>query len=206
MYHGFLTAALARARLRPTTSMSRQLLGGLAVASLLVAGSTAQGEQPAPTPAQRKSNPATGAAVTRAGNAGVAAATTGAPAVDPASLRRRREAIAHLLEGTLAYRTAIDNGAPKLLETKFAGPFEYRTFFSGLETVYCASAKIPFWLIPDTRVAVIRVERGENGSERIRATVGLNNTPRECLLAKYGPFPELELARQKRRQAMGKAD
>jgi hypothetical protein len=205
VYHGFLTAALAMVRSWPTTSMSRRMLGGLAVASLLVAGSAARGGQPPPT-AQRKSNPEMGSPVTRAGSAGSATATAGAPAVDPASLRRRREAIAHLLEGTLAYRTAIDNGAPKLLETKFAGPFEYPTFFSGPETVYCASAKIPFWLIPDTRVAVIRVERGENGSERIRASVGLNNTPRECLLAKYGPFPELELARQKRRQALGKAD
>jgi hypothetical protein len=207
MYHGFLTAALAMARMWPTTSMSRRLLSGLAVASLLVAGSAARGGQPPPMTAQRKSNPEMGSPVTHAGSAGSAVATAaGAPPVDPASLRRRREAIAHLLEGTLAYRTAIDNGAPKLLETKFAGPFEYPTFFSGPETVYCASAKIPFWLIPDTRVAVIRVERAENGSERIRATVGLNNTPRECRLAKYGPFPELELARQKRRQALGKAD
>ena len=206
MYHGFLTAALAMGRLRPTTSMTRRLLSGMAVASLLVAGSAARGEQPPPTTAQRKSNPQIGSTVPRAGSAGSAAATAGAPAVDPASLRRRREAIANLLEGTLAYRTAIDNGAPKLLETKFAGPFENKTFLSGPETVYCASAKIPFWLIPATRVAVIRVEPGENGLERIKASVGLTNTPRECLLAKYGPFPELELARQKRRQAMGKAD
>jgi hypothetical protein len=207
VYHGFLTAPLAMARLWPTTSMGGRLLSGLAVASLLVAGSAAWGgQQPPPTTAQRKSNPEMGSTVTRAGSAGSAAATAGTPAVDPVSLRRRREAIAHLLEGTLAYRTAIDNGAPKLLETQFAGPFENRTFFSGPETVYCASAKINFWLIPATRVAVIRVEGGENGSERIRATVGLNNTPSECLLAKYGPFPELELARQKRRQALGKAD
>ena len=106
------------ARLWPTTSMGGRLLSGLAVASLLVAGSAAWGgQQPPPTTAQRKSNPEMGSTVTRAGSAGSAAATAGTPAVDPVSLRRRREAIAHLLEGTLAYRTAIDNGAPKLLET-----------------------------------------------------------------------------------------
>jgi hypothetical protein len=36
---------------------------------------------------------------------------------------------------------------------------------------------------------------------------GLNDPPiRECKKALYGPFPELEVAREKRRQALGKAD
>jgi hypothetical protein len=138
-------------------------------------------------------------------------ATPGAvagPRPSSPSIQRRRDAIARLLEAHILFRTYLDDGAPKLSNTKFAGPFEYKggLFSQADAVVYCAYAKLELWPIPDERTAAIRVEVNPDGSERLNATIGIKRPPAECLRAKYEPFPELTLSRQKRRQALGKAD
>jgi hypothetical protein len=126
-----------------------------------------------------------------------------APPADSALLQRRREAIAHALEANIHFRTLLDNGAPKLVEAKIRGPFEQSGgLFGHRETAYCVSAKLVLWPIPDVRTAVIRVDTSQPGVERLKITNFLNLG--ECRLA--GPFSELELARHKRRQALGKTD
>jgi hypothetical protein len=91
------------------------------------------------------------------------------PATDPASMQRRRQRIASLLEANLAYRGIIDGGAPKLAKAKFAGPFEIGgSIFHARETVYCASAEIvpPIpWPLHQIRTAVVRSHRGEDPSQ-----------------------------------------
>ena len=178
--------------------VKQRVLCGLAIACLLWMGNVARCETA--SPATQKPGATTPSATAHAGTASAPGSSTGAPVS-----RNLREAMAQLLEASLAYRTAMDSGAPKLLAAQFAGPLQKRmNLFASPQTVYCASAKIDIWPFPYERTAVLLVEPGENGQERIRATIGMNNTPFACRLVKYGPFPELEAARQKRRQALGK--
>ena len=51
---------------------------------------------------------------------------------------------------------------------------------------------------------MVHFEPGESGREKMEFRVAMNDTPKECMLAKYGPFPEIELAREQRRQKLGK--
>lgn len=127
-------------------------------------------------------------------------------AADPVPLQRRREAIARVLEEHLGYRTWLDDGAPRLSEAKFSGPFEYGggPFEPQRITIYCVSAKLELPLIPTTRVTVVHFEPGEGGREKMEFRVAMNHTPKGCMLAKYGPFPEIERVREQRRQKMGK--
>jgi hypothetical protein len=63
---------------------------------------------------------------------------------DPALLKRRREAIARMLEQNIAYRGILDDGVPRLVEVQLGGPFEYvrrKNLFSSeiiTPTHYCA--------------------------------------------------------------------
>jgi hypothetical protein len=132
-----------------------------------------------------------------------------APGGKPASAqapRALREAIAKMLEPSLAFRTYLDDGAPKLLETKFAGPIQKSTdLFRSPETIYCVSAKLDIFPFPTERVAILKVVTGQDGKTVIGSRTGLNNTPFGCrLLSKeYGPFPEMDALRRRRREAMG---
>ncbi len=132
-------------------------------------------------------------------------AVAASTAADP-SLPRRREAIARVLEDHWGYRSLWDDGAPPLSEAKFSGPFEYGggLFESKRMTIYCVSAKLEVPLIPQTRVTMVHFEPGDGGREKMEFVVGMNNIPRACMLAKYEPFPELERAREQRRQKLGK--
>ncbi len=203
------------ARVSVTLPKTRGALGTMAAISLLLAGSAAKCEpspppnpKPPPAVAKKKSGPADAPAA-KPREAGAAGAAAGAPAVDPALVKRRREAIAQMLEANSAYRGWPDDGASKLVNAKFAGPFVANVgglFTPRMETVYCAAATMVYGPFSNERTAVILIRPAPNGQERIWARVGLNYTPKECVVAKYGPFPEMELARQKRRQALGKKD
>ena len=129
--------------------------------------------------------------------------------MDNASVQRRREQVAAMLEKHIGYRGLIDDGAPRLLNAKFAGPFEIGgNIFYARETVYCASAEIESpipWPVPAVRTALLRIKRTDSG-EVVRAEIGANSAPTGCAFAKYGPFPELERTRARRREAMGKSN
>jgi len=144
-----------------------------------------------PLTADQTSPPKAEPAAAQAATAQPVAWSNAAVAADPAVLQRRRQIIAENVEVSSAYRTIV---WVQLINAKLAGPFEW-----GGQTIYCASAQL--WsAIGVVRVTVIRVERSSDGSERLTgATGGLF----ECTNANYGPFPELEEARAKRRKRLG---
>jgi hypothetical protein len=198
----------------------------LLAASMVAASSTpslAGDEKPAPKKGLAKA-PVAGAKSAKAPVAGAKSAKTpvtgaksttapaGVVAAVPDAVQRRRRAIAEMLEGNLYFRGLVDDGAPKLAEPKFAGPFDFTrktSLFSSTtvtETLYCVSAGVKWSFVPTVyRTAVIRVVKVAEG-ERLRATIGLNYPPFECNRAEYKPYPEMEQLRAQRRRALGKAD
>jgi hypothetical protein len=134
-----------------------------------------------------------------------AAAAQAAPAA--VMVQRKREAIAELIERNAAFGVLALGGAPKLSEAQLAGPFEYKGLFQTKPaTLYCARAKMDSFLIPTRPAAVVEFVSMPDGTVRLEGRAYTTKTPRQCLLAKYEPFPELERARQRRRQATGKTD
>lgn len=126
--------------------------------------------------------------------------------MDDASVRKRRMAIATLLERNGAF--GLPGETPKLYDAKLAGPMQATgNLFGKPEIVYCASAlyPIPFSFFPMGAYAVIRIKKTETGAELMRASAG-RKSQWECFQPKYEPFPELELARARHRQALGKTD
>lgn len=129
-------------------------------------------------------------------------------AMDSASVQRRRERIAAVLEKNAGYGGG--RAPPKLVNAKFAGPARYEgiLWVKG-EVVYCASAQVLWPLslgIPHVRGAVLRIKKTENGEVMESRVYDEMSPPHECRKAEYSPFPELELARTKRRQGLGIAD
>jgi hypothetical protein len=166
------------------------------------------------TGAKSAKTPVTGAKSTTApvADAKSATAPAGVVAAVPDAVQRRRRAIAEMLEGNLYFRGLVDDGAPKLAEPKFAGPFDFTrktSLFSSTtvtETVYCVSAGVKWSFVPTVyRTAVIRVVKVAEG-ERLQAKIGLNYPPFECNRAEYKPYPEMDQLRAQRRRALGKDD
>ncbi|MGY3451660.1 hypothetical protein [Bradyrhizobium sp. USDA 4353] len=194
------SADVAPTRQLPTRVARDRLLQLPGILMLLLLAGCASAA--APSPQADAGQPAAASNDTSKRDSRAVAAST---AADP-SLPRRREAIARVLEDHLGYRTWLDDGAPRLSEAKFSGPFEYGggPFESKRITIYCVSAKLELPLIPTTRITVVHFEPGEGGREKMEFVVAMNHTPKGCMLAKYEPFPELERAREQRRQKMGK--
>jgi hypothetical protein len=181
-------------------SGSRGLSGSLSVVCVALIIGAANGQTEPPSARRAKLQ----ASVPKATRASTAPATSPAAGVASGNLR---QAIAQLLEPTLAYRTFLDGGAPKLIEPRFAGPLQRKTFLFGTpKTIYCVSAKLDIFPFPVQRVAIVTFESDPNGKSVIKSTVGLNNVPSGCRIVRYEPFPELAALRQKRRQALGKPD
>jgi hypothetical protein len=83
-----------------------------------------------------------------------------------------------------------------------------------VDSIYCAKAKVDSArdFFP-TRTSVIVVKNSGNGFETMRAIValssviGMDREPDACRrMEGYEPFPELEQARARRRQALSKTD
>jgi hypothetical protein len=206
-----LLRALAQAGFRGISGIGRSL-SGVALAGLALAGCASPGSVPSTLAGEQSAPPKAGPAQAQAATAGSRSASLTMPAVDPVLEQRRRQAIAALLESSIGYRTILD---VKLTDAKLAGPYleTYRNLFSGStseDRYYCVSANLdlPYLPQPYPRTAVIRVKPAENGSESLRAAIGLTQPPSECMGKRipYGPFPELEQLRAKRRQAQGKTD
>jgi hypothetical protein len=183
--------------------LSKRVLRRSLIATLLVAASAAHGQGAPATP--QKPQAAAISAAKQPSGAVPAATTAGVPAPGVAP-RALREAMAELLEKSIGYRSTMQP-APRLHDAKFIGPLLVGGLFRSPEAIYCASAKIDFWPIPAKSVALLRVVTDENGKQRIVASVGITGGPLVCRdIKNYGPFPELEAARERRRQALGVKD
>jgi len=182
------------------------------LACLLLAASTVAASSTESLAGDEKSAPKAAPAKPRPAGAKSGTAPAGAVASGSDVLQRRRRAIAQMLEGNFAFRGPLDDGAPRLVDAKLAGPFDYThktSLFSSTlvtETLYCASSGVKVSIFPPAhRTAVIRVVKAADG-ERLRATINLKYAPFECHRAEYKPYPELEQLRTQRRRALGKAD
>jgi hypothetical protein len=122
--------------------------------------------------------------------------------------RNIRERIAGSVEGMMMFRGIIDGGAPRLLNAKVSAPFVYKSQFGSPNTLICVSAEIEqplSGLLPTVRGVSFIVVRSPNGTEGYGPLDSNNNgVPAECNAAKFGPFPELQRLRTKRRQALDK--
>lgn len=140
-------------------------------------------------------------------------------ALSPAYIQRRRQAIAELLEKHVSF---VDLVHVKLTDAQLAGPkvIIHREWANWLKpttevnAIYCARAQLdsPLELYP-RRTALIVVRNAGNGAETLQALVkmsgyvGINDEPLAChRMEGYEPFPELEQARARKRQALGKTD
>jgi hypothetical protein len=186
---------------------------GLVLACLLLGGCAAAASGSSPLASEEDSLSKADPPATQVAAAGSGAGSGAAVAADPALLQRRRQTIAQMLEGNIAFRGILDDGAPRLVDAKLGGPFEYvsRKHPFSSETVtamlYCASAGVKVGFFPAAyRIAVISVVKAGGGTERLLATIDLKSSPYECHSANYGPFPEMEQIRTARRKALRKAD
>jgi hypothetical protein len=188
-------------------------LSALALAGLLLVGCASPGAVSSPLASGQNPPAKADADMTPAAGTGTRTGVgpSSAVAQDPVLLQRRRQSIAEMLEGNLAYRL-LD---VKLTDAKLAGPYVVvsRNLFSGStyeDRYYCVTANLNLFYLPFPypRTAVVRVKQAENGSENLRAAIGLNRPPSECSARtiNYVPFPEMEQLRARRRQALGKTD
>src|SRR5262249_25431584 len=128
-------------------SMTRRFLALSAISLFMVAGCATSPERAAEIAAQR----AAGDALEKAKQDPKADNL----ATDRASVQRRREQVAALLNKNRGYSNYLDD-APMLVNAGFAGPLTYgNDVFVKRETVYCASAEI-VPLISDSSVRVVR--------------------------------------------------
>jgi hypothetical protein len=190
MPHRVSISRLAGALLVPS---SKQVVRSLVIVCLLFTAGAAfsQSASPAtPTPAQSATKQRGGAA----------------PAQAPAP-RALREAMAELLERGIGFRSRLSS-APRIHDAKFIGPIQRSTdLFRSPEAIYCVKAVVDFPLIPAHPVALLKVVTAEDGRQGIRARISITDTPFGCLRIKdYGPFPELEAARERRRRVEGIKD
>lgn len=171
-------------------------LGTAIVASLVLTGGIARSEDGPPT--KHQNGPVAVGHGIKPGATAVAPPIAGIP-------KNLREGMAQLLEGSGLFSQALTTVYPRLVDAKLAGPVPYKPANGSVETVYCATASLDD-LVPWKVAAWLRVEPGTSpGSALIRAGSG---TSYGCGASDldYGPFPELEAARQKKRQARGKTD
>ena len=209
-------AILARISGRFAISNGRRIWSGPALACLLLAGCASAGGFPSQQASDQNSPPIEDSNSPQGLKARVEASEK---ALSPAYLQRRRQAIAELLEKHVGYD---NNFHVKLMDAQLAGPkvIIHREWANWLKpttevnAIYCAKAQLdsPLELYP-RRTAVILVKNTGNGTETLQAIVeisgyiGLNPEPLACnRMEGYEPFPELEQARARRRQALGKTD
>jgi hypothetical protein len=209
-------AALARISGRFTISSGRRMWGGPALACLLLAGCASPGGLTSQQANDQRSPPIEDPGSPEAVKARVQASEK---ALTADYLQRRRQAIAELIEKHVGYD---NNFHVKLMDAQLAGPkvIIHREWANWVKpttevnAIYCAKAQLdsPLELNP-RRTAVIVVKNAGNGAETLQAIVkisgyiGLNPEPLAChRMEGYGPFPELEQARARRRQALGKTD
>ncbi len=193
--------------------------GGLRILTLaifLLTGCAGTGGMPSPQASDQSSTSTTDPNSPDAMKARMEASEK---ALSPGYVQRRRQAIAELLEKNAGYDDIFH---VKLTNAQLAGPkvIKHNTWQNWLKpttevnSIYCAKAQLdlPLELYP-TRTAVIVVKNEASGAETLQASVKMNSIigvdaePLAChRMEGYEPFPELEQARARRRQALGKTD
>jgi hypothetical protein len=154
----------------------------------------------------------------RAGNAVTKGATSSErsahASVFPAPTENVRILIATFLERQALFRRYDDDGAPKLVNARIAGPTQLPQL-TPPQPAYCIHVDLimtnrVLWVTHDPLVAVVRFPPSENGKQRIEGQVkSVSTAPSAsatCNHVPFTPFPELERLRAQRRHALGKAD
>jgi hypothetical protein len=209
-------APATRARPPVGALLSGRRLLDLSLACLLLAGCASAGGPPSQQAADQSSPPA---ADPNSPDAVKARLEASEKALSPAYLQRRRQAIAELLEKNVGYDV---NFHVKLMDAQLTGPkvvkhTEWHNWLkptTEVDSIYCAKAQLDSALnLFPRRTAVIVVKNAGNGAETLRAIVavssviGMDSEPPSCHgMVGYEPFPELEQARARQRQALGKTD
>lgn len=160
------------------------------------------------------SEPIARATGNRPANAIAKSATTSSQHRAPAGLlpttaQHARMAIATFLERQERFRKYDNEGAPKLIDARIAGPTE------DTQPFYCVYVNLVMtnrilWVTHDALLAVVSFPPSDNGQQRIvgrvkSLTVTLSASA-TCHNIPYTPFPELEHLRAQRRHALGKSD
>jgi hypothetical protein len=187
--------------------MTSKWLRMCAVIQVLVATSAASGEPISPAPGHRSGTADTKSATSSGRNDASPSTGTLTPSL--------RMTIATFLERQERFRKYDDDGAPKLVEARIAGPAEAAQPSSRKQPIYCIRVDLIMtnrilWVSRDALEAVITFPPpGENGEQRIQGRVWSVTThagSTSCNHVPYTPFPELEQLRAQRRHALGKAD
>lgn len=132
----------------------------------------------------------------------------------PMSAQSVRMAIATVLASNVRFRRHDDDGAPKLVNARIAGPAEVKGTSSRKQPIYCVHVDLILtkrflWITRDDLEAVVTFLPGENGGQRIQGrvwSVAGHSSRSACDPVPFTPFPELEQLRAKRRHALGRTD
>jgi hypothetical protein len=133
----------------------------------------------------------------------------------PTASKSVRTILANFLEGEKPFRKYDDDGAPKLVRARIAGPVLGLRESNPKQPLYCVQVDLimtnhplaTLWATHDPLEAVITFLPGENGGARIQGQVlSVTNFSRTCHNAPFAPFPELEQVRAQRRRALKRAD
>jgi hypothetical protein len=179
---------------------------------LVVAVSAASGE-PAPPTAGQHSQAVVTTNLKSSPKSGARSSGVGTPsAAVPAASQSVRMTIATFLEGQPRFRKFDDDGAPKLVNAKIAGPILGLRKSVPEQPFFCVQVNLILtnrilWVTQDELDAVITFIASEDGSVRIQGTViSVTTGSATCHDRPYTPFPELEQVRAQRRRALGKVD
>ena len=181
--------------------MRSRSIGCVIVLAMALAGGVASAQQspaansPAAKPSASKPGSQKQSEPPRAPGSGAA---RGQP--DNWTVRARIALLVDLLPG---YRPIEDDRAPRLVNAQIAGPIADALPLQGSGAVYCVRADIDpkfSGILLGTKTTRITVEARPNGTMSVRA----RSVAGAFCTGTYGPFPELEQQRAKRRRAMGK--
>jgi hypothetical protein len=188
------------------TPMTARWVGMCVAAQALFVTSAALSEPVSPASGNRSEN----VAVKQARPSGQVPA---APSI-PAPVPNVRMVIATFLERNERFKKYDDDGAPKLINARIAGPTQLATM-SPPQPIYCIQVDLIMtnrilWITHDPLQAALKFPPSENGKQRIEGKVwSLHHSPRAsatCNHVPYTPFPELEQLRAQRRHALHKSD
>ena len=195
--------------------MVSRSLGCAVLVAMALAGSAVNAQQPPAGNSPAAKAPASKPAASKPAAAKPAPQKTGtqseqptrAPGSDAArgqpDNRTVRARIALLVELLAAYRPIEDDRAPRLVNAQIAGPIADALPLQGAGAVYCVRADIDpkfSGILLGTKTTRVTVEARPNGTMSVRA----RSVAGAFCTGTYGPFPELEQQRAKRRRAMGK--
>jgi len=133
----------------------------------------------------------------------------------PTASNSVRSIFASFLEAQPRFRKYDDDGAPKLVKARIAGPVFGLRASHPKQPIYCVQVDLimtnrslaTLWATHEPLEAFVTFVLDENGGERIEGQVrSVTNFSSTCHDAPFMPFPELEKVRAQRRRALKRAD